>query len=144
MAEINFKSLVLAIILGFASWLWAFIIVGSAVYDFIANKPKSFDFGLYITMLIVNAVVSVVIFILYLWKYEQSNPIILDKWFMDAMIFGVIICGMNFIFDILFFGFFAQRDLVAYFFFETTTGYFYPLIIGEILLIAYLIYGSGK
>ncbi len=144
MVEINFKSLVLAIILGFASWLWAFIIVGSAVYDFIANKPKPFNFGLYIMMLIINAIVSVVIFILYLWKYEQINPIILDKWALDAIIFGVIICAMNFIFDILFFGFFAQQDLIAYFFFETTTGYFYPLIIVEILLIAYLIYGRGK
>jgi hypothetical protein len=144
MAEINFKSLVLATILGFASWLWAFIIVGSAVYDFIANKPKPFDFGIYITMLIINAIVSVVIFILYLWKYEQNNPIIVDKWALDAMIFGVLICAMNFIFDILFFGVFAQRDLVAYFFFETTTGYFYPLIIVEILLIAYLLYGKNK
>ena len=144
MAEINFKSLGLAIILGFASWLWAFIIVGSAVYDFVANKPKPFDFGLYITMLIINAIISVVMFILYLWKYEQCNPIIVDKWALDAMIFGVIICAMNFIFDILFFGVFAQRDLVAYFFFETTTGYFYPLIIVELLIIAYLLYGKNK
>jgi hypothetical protein len=143
LTEINKKSLVLVIILGFASWLWAFIIVGSAVYDFVANKPRPFDFGLYITMLIINAIVSIVIFILYLWKYEQTNPIIAEKWALDAVLFGAIICAMNFIFDILFFGVFAQRDLVMYFFFETTTGYFYPLIILEILIIAYLIYGKS-
>lgn len=144
MVGVNIKSLVLAIIIGFASWLWAFIIVGSAVYDFVANKPKPFDFGLYITMLIINAIVSVVIFILYLWKYEQNNAIIPEKWAIDAVLFGVIICAMNFIFDILFFGLFAQRDLISYFFFETTTGYFYPLIIVEILIIAYIIYGRKK
>ena len=117
MAEINIKSLVLAIIIGFASWLWAFIIVGSAVYDFAANKPKPFVFEVYVAMLIINAIVSVIIFVVYLWKYEQSNPIISEKWALDAVFFGAIICAMNFIFDILFFGLFAQRDLISYFFF---------------------------
>jgi len=144
LAEINIKSLVLAIIIGFASWLWAFIIVGSAVYDFAANKPKPFVFEVYVAMLIINAIVSITIFVVYLWKYEQSNPIIAEKWALDAIFFGAIICAMNFIFDILFFGLFAQRDLISYFFFETTTGYFYPLIIVWILIIAYIIYGKRE
>lgn len=144
LAEINIKSLVLAFILGFAAWLWAFIIVGSAVYDFVANKPRPFVFEVYVAMLVINAIVSVIIFVLYLWKYEQNNPIIAEKWALDAVLFGAIICAMNFIFDILFFGLIAQRDLISYFFFETTTGYFYPLIILEILIIAYIIYGRKE
>lgn len=144
MKEINIKSLVLAIIVGFAAWLWAFIIVGSAFYDFVANKPKPFVFEVYIAMLILNAIVSIIIFALYLWKYEQSNPIIAEKWSLDAVLFGAIVCAMNFIFDILFFGLFAQQDLILYFFFETTTGYFYPLIIVEMLIIAYIIYGRRE
>ena len=142
MAEINSKSLIIGIILGFAAWLWAFIIVGSSVYDFIENKPRPFDFGLYVAMLIVTAIVSIVIFALYLWKYEQNNPIISDGWGIDAIILGIIICAMNFIFDIIFFGLIAQRNLISYFFLETTTGYAYPFIIFEILIIAYLIYGK--
>jgi len=142
MAEINSKSLIIGIILGFAAWLWAFIIVGSSVYDFIENKPRPFDFGLYVAMLIVTAIVSIVIFALYLWKYEQNNPIISDGWAIDAIILGIIICAMNFIFDIIFFGLIAQRNLISYFFLETTTGYAYPFIIFEILIIAYLIYGK--
>ena len=142
MAEINSKSLIIGIILGFAAWLWAFIIVGSSVYDFIDNKPRPFDFGLYVAMLIVTAIVSIVIFALYLWKYEQNNPIISDGWAIDAIILGIIICAMNFIFDIIFFGLIAQRNLISYFFLETTTGYAYPFIIFEILIIAYLIYGK--
>jgi hypothetical protein len=141
MAEINSKSLIIGIILGFAAWLWAFIIVGSAVYDFAANKPRPFDFGFYLAMLIVTAIVSIVIFALYLWKYEQNNPIITNGWAIDAIILGIIICAMNFIFDIIFFGLIMHRNLISYFFLETTTGYAYPFIILEILIIAYLIYG---
>ncbi|MHA1256857.1 MAG: hypothetical protein ACTSPS_14795, partial [Promethearchaeota archaeon] len=88
------------------------------------------------------AIVSIVIFALYLWKYEQNNPIISDGWAIDAIILGIIICAMNFIFDIIFFGLIAQRNLISYFFLETTTGYAYPFIIFEILIIAYLIYGK--
>ena len=141
MAEINSKSLIIGIILGFAAWLWAFIIVGSAVYDFTANKSRPFDFGFYLAMLIVTAIVSIVIFALYLWKYEQNNPIITNGWAIDAIILGIIICAMNFIFDIIFFGLIIHRNLISYFFLETTTGYAYPFIILEILIIAYLIYG---
>ena len=141
MVEINDKSLIIGIILGFLAWLWAFIIVGSAVYDFAANKPRPFDFGFYVAMLIVTAIISIVIFALYLWKYEQNNPIVANGWAIDALILGLIICAMNFIFDIIFFGLIIQRNLISYFFLETTTGYAYPLIILEILIIAYLIYG---
>ncbi len=80
MVEIKSKSLIIGIILGFAAWLWAFIIVGSAIYDFIENKPRPFDFGFYVAMLIVTAIVSIAIFALYLWKYEQNNPIISNGW----------------------------------------------------------------
>ena len=141
MAEINSKSLIIGIILGFAAWLWAFIIVGSSVYDFIENKPRPFDFGLYVAMLIVTAIVSIVIFALYLWKYEQNNQIITNGWAIDAIILGIIICAMNFIFDIIFFGLIMHRNLISYFVLVTTTGYAYPFIILEILIIAYLIYG---
>ena len=101
MAEISIKSLIIGIILGFAAWLWAFVIVGSAVYDFAANKPRPFDFGFYIAMLIVTAIVSIFIFAFYLWKFEQNNPIIANNWAFDAIILGIIICAMNFIFDII-------------------------------------------
>ena len=141
MTKINSKSLIIGIILGFAAWLWAFIIVGSAVYDFIENKPRAFDLGFYVAMLIVTAIVSIVIFALYLWKYEQNNPIIINGWAIDAIILGIIICAMNFIFDIIFFGLIMHMNLISYFFLETTTGYAYPFIILEILIIAYLIYG---
>ena len=141
MVEIKSKSLIIGIILGFAAWLWAFIIVGSAIYDFIENKPRPFDFGFYVAMLIVTAIVSIAIFALYLWKYEQNNPIISNGWAIDAIILGIIICAMNFIFDIIFFGLIMHRNLILYFFLETTTGYAYPFIILEILIIAYLIYG---
>jgi len=142
LVKVKIKSLIFAIILGFVSWFWAFIIVGSAFYDFVENKPRSFDFGLYILMLIVTVIVSISIFAVYLWKYEQNNPIILDGWFIDALILGAIICAMNFIFDIIFFGIISQRNLITYFFLDTKTGYFYPIIILEIIIIAYLIYGK--
>ncbi|MFX1392946.1 MAG: hypothetical protein ACFFAH_05150 [Promethearchaeota archaeon] len=142
MAEINVKSLILAIILGFANWLWAFIIVGSAYYDWVANKPVSNpNIGYYFAMLILTAIISIIVLILYLWKWEQKNPIIPDKWAIDAIILGVIICAMNFIMDIVFFGIFFQRNLIAYFWIETTTGYIYPAIIIITLILAYLIYG---
>ncbi|MFX1309921.1 MAG: hypothetical protein ACFE8C_09520 [Promethearchaeota archaeon] len=145
MAEINVKSLVLAIFFGFASWLWAFIIVGSAYYDWVANKPvENFDFEVYVVLLIVNLIISIIITAIYLWKYEQKNPIISDKWAIDATILGVIICAMNYLFDILFFGVIMQRNLVAYFWLESTAGYSYPFIILMTLILAYLIYGRKE
>ena len=145
MVEINKKSLIFGIILGFLNWLWAFIIVGSAYYDFIANKPVvNPNLGVYITLIIVNFIVSIIAFSIYLWKYEQNNPIIPDKWAVDAIVLGVIICAMNFLFDIVFFGLFLQRNLISYFWLETTTGIFYPLIILVVLILAYLIYGRKK
>ena len=142
MADINIKSLVLAIILGFASWLWAFIIVGSAFYNFATNQQiENPNIGYYVAMLIINTIISIVVLILYLWKWEQKNPIIPDKWAIDAIILGAIICGMNFLMDILFFGIFTQRNLIAYFWLETSTGYAYPALIIITLLLAYLIYG---
>jgi len=145
MADINIKSLVLAIILGFASWLWAFIIVGSAFYNFATNQQiENPNIGYYVAMLIVNTIISIIIFILYLWKWEQNNPIIPDKWVIDAIILGAIICGMNFLMDILFFGIFAQRNLIAYFWLETSTGYAYPALIIITLILAYLIYGRKE
>ena len=145
MADINIKSLVLAITLGFASWLWAFIIVGSAFYNFATNQPiENPNIGYYVAMLIVNTIISIVVLILYLWKWEQKNPIIPDKWAIDAIILGAIICGMNFLMDILFFGIFTQRNLIAYFWLETTTGYAYPALIIITLILAYLIYGRKE
>ncbi|MFW9899336.1 MAG: hypothetical protein ACFFDO_08780 [Candidatus Thorarchaeota archaeon] len=145
MAEVNVKSLVLAIILGFASWLWAFIIVGSTFYDFATNQPiENPNMGYYVAMLVVTAIISIVILILYLWKWEQKKPIIPDKWVIDAIILGVIICGMNFLMDILFFGIFAHRNLIAYFWIETTTGYAYPSLIIITFILAYVIYGKKE
>ena len=145
MADINIKSLVLAIILGFASWLWAFIIVGSAFYNFATNQQiENTNIGYYVAMLIVNTIISIVVLILYLWKWEQKNPIIPDKWAIDAIILGAIICGMNFLMDILFFGIFTQRNLIAYFWLETSTGYAYPALIIITLILAYLIYGRKE
>jgi hypothetical protein len=144
MTEINFKSLIYAIVVGFAAWFWAFIIVGSAVYDFVENKPRSFIFEVYVSLLIINAIISAIVFALYLWKYERLNPIIPDKWLLDAILFGIIISAMNYLFDIIFFGVFLQQNLIIYFFIESTAGYFYPLIILEILLLAYLIYGREQ
>ena len=142
MAEINKKSLVFAIILGLVSWFLAFIIVGSAFYDYAANKPiTNPDMGIYITLLIVNAIISYIIVILYLWKWEQNNPIIPDKWAIDAIVLGAIICGLNVLMDVLFFGVMMQMNLFAYFFLQSTAGYFYILIIPITLLLAYLIYG---
>ena len=145
MTEINKKSLIFGIILGFLSWLWAFIIVGSAFYDFAANKPiENPDFGVYIGLLILTFIVSIIIEALYLWKYEQNNKIVPDKWALDAIILGAIICGMNYLFDIIFFGLFTDRDLFAYFFLESTAGYAYPIIILVILVLAYVIYGRKE
>ena len=145
MADINIKSLILAIILGFASWLWAFIIVGSAFYNFATNQQiENPNIGYYVAMLIVNTIISIIILILYLWKWEQKNPIIPDKWAIDAIILGAIICGMNFLMDILFFGIFTQRNLIAYFWLETSTGYAYPALIIITLILAYLIYGRKE
>ena len=142
MGVINKKSLVFGIILGLASWLWAFIIVGSAFYDYAANKPNTNpNMGYYITVLIVNAIISYFIVILYLWKWEQNNPIIPDKWAIDAIVLGAIICGLNVLLDVLFFGVMMQMNLVVYFFLQSTAGYFYILIIPITLLLAYLIYG---
>jgi hypothetical protein len=144
MTEINFKSLIYAIVVGFAAWFWAFIIVGSAVYDFVENKPRTFIFEVYVSLLIINAIISAIVFALYLWKYERLNPIIPDKWVLDAILFGIIISAMNYLFDIIFFGGILQQNLIVYFFIESTAGYFYPLIILEILLLAYLIYGRKQ
>lgn len=142
MAEINKKSLVIGIILGLASWFLAFIIVGSAFYDYAANKPiANPNMGIYITLLIVNAIISYIIVILYLWKWEQNNPIIPDKWAIDAIVLGTIICGINVLMDVLFFGVLMQMNLLVYFFLQSTAGYFYILIIPITLILAYLIYG---
>ncbi len=145
MAEINIKSLVLAIVLGFASWLYAFIIVGSTFYDFSTGQQiQNPNFGYYIAMLIVTFIISIIVLGIYLWKYEQKNPIISDKWALDAVVLGAIICGMNFLLDAIFFGVMLQVDLIAYFWLQTTTGYLYPLIILETLILAYLIYGRKE
>ncbi|TFG23403.1 MAG: hypothetical protein EU532_13510 [Promethearchaeota archaeon] len=144
MAEFNIKSLVFGIIFGFLSWLWAFILVGAAFYDWVANKPiENPNFGVYVTLLIVTFIVSIIIIGVYLWKVEQKNPIVANKWAIDAVILGIIICKMNFLLDALFFGMLG-RNLIAYFFLETTTGYLYPLIILETFILAYLIYGKNK
>ncbi len=142
MAEINIKSLILGIIFGLVNWLWAFFLVGSAYYDWVANKPiENPSFLTYVILLILTLIISIIIATLYLWKYEQKNPIIPDKWAIDAISLGVIICGMNFLMDIIFFGIILQVNLIGYFWFTSTAGYFYPLIIIETLILAYLIYG---
>ena len=143
MTELNFKSLVVGIVFGFLSWLWAFILVGSAFYDWVANKPIEHpNFGVYVMLLIITFVLSIIIIGIYLWKFEQTNPIIPNKWAVDAVVLGIIICAMNFLLDAIFFGM-TGRNLIAYFFLETTTGYVYPLIILETLILAYLIYGKN-
>jgi hypothetical protein len=143
MTELNVKSLILGIIFGFLSWLWAFILVGAAFYDWVANKPiENPNFGVYVILLIITFIISIIIIGIYLWKFEQKNPIIPNKWALDAVVLGIIICAMNFLFDAVFFGM-TGRNLIAYFFLETTTGYFYPLIILETLILAYLIYGKN-
>ena len=142
MADINKKSLIVAIGLGFAAWMWAFIIVGSAFFDYTTNQPiTNPDMGVYATVLIINTILTIVILSFYILKYEQSNPIISDNWRNDAIILGVIICAINFLLDALFFGIMG-RNLIAYFWLESTTGYMYPLIIIETWIIAYLIYGK--
>ena len=99
------KSLILAIILGFASWLWAFVIVGSAFFDYATNQPiQNPNMGFYAAMLILNLILTIVVIAIYLWKFEQKNPIIPDKWAIDAIVFGIILCGMNFLLDAIFFG----------------------------------------
>ena len=129
MTDLNFKSLIFGIIFGFLSWLWAFMLVGAAFYDWVANKPiENPNFGVYVALLIVTFLVSIIVIGIYLWKYEQKNPIILNRWAVDAVVLGIIICTMNFLLDAIFFGVFG-RNLIAYFFLETTTGYLYPLII---------------
>lgn len=144
MVEINKKSLILAIILGIASWIWAFIIVGSAFFDYTTNQPiTNPDMGYYVTMLIINAVITIIIAVLYIWKYEQNNPIILENWSLDAIILGVILCAINFLLDAMFFGMMG-RNLIAYFWLETTTGYLYPLMILETYIIAYFLYGKNQ
>ncbi|MBD3256503.1 MAG: hypothetical protein GF383_15515 [Candidatus Lokiarchaeota archaeon] len=144
MVKINYKSLVIGILLGFLFWLIGFVVVGSARYDFIANKPVPFNFGMYGAMLILTFIITLIILVVYLWKYEQNNPIIPDKWAVDALIFGTILCGMNVLFDIIFFGIFLGINLITYFFFQSTTGYIYPLIILETVILAYLIYGKNE
>ncbi len=145
MVEINIKSLILTFVLGFASWLWAFIIVGSAFVDPMTGQPiANPNFSYYMAMLIVNFILTIVVAALYMWKCEQNNPILAENWALDAIIFGVILCGMNFLLDALFFGVFMQKDLLSYFWLETTTGYFYPAIILETLILAYLIYGRKE
>jgi len=79
----------------------------------------------------------------YVWKYEQTNPIVAGNWAIDAIVLGAIICGMNFLYDALFFSMMG-RNLLAYFWLETTTGYFYPAIILTTYLIAYFIYGRNE
>lgn len=144
MVEINKKSIILAVILGFSSWLWAFIIVGSAFFDYSTNQPiTNPNMGYYFTMLIVNAIITIVVAAIYIWKYDQNHPILANNWALDAVILGVIICAMNFLLDAIFFGSMG-RNLISYFWLETTTGYFYPAIILETFLIAYIIYGRKK
>lgn len=144
MADVNIKSIILALILGFFSWLWAFIIVGSAFFDYTTNQPIATpDMGLYFSLLIVNAIITIVVLVLYLWKYEKDHPILEDNWFIDALVLGALICGINFLLDAIFFGM-QGRNLLSYFFLETTTGYLYPLIILETIIIAYLLYGRNE
>ncbi len=114
--------------------------MGSTYVDLMGN-PKPFVFEYYLTMLIINAIITILVIVLYMWMYEQNNPIIPDRWALDAVIVGIILCGMNFLLDSIFFGLFLHMNLIAYFWLQSTTGYFYPLIILETYLIAYLIYG---
>lgn len=120
------------------------MIVGSAYFDFATNKPiENPDPGVYVSLLIINLVVTLLILSFYLWKYEQKHPIIEDKWAKDAVILGLVICLINFLLDALFFGMMG-RNLLIYFFLESTTGYMYPAIILETLLLAYIIYGRKQ
>jgi len=145
LVDLNTKSLLLGIILGFLSWIWAFLIVGSAFFDYTTNEPISNpNLGLYAILLVVNIIISVIILGFYLKKYEQSNPIIPENWSLDALLLGGILCAMNFILDAIFFGLLMQRNLIAYYFLETTTGYFYPAIILITWLIAYFSYGKER
>ena len=92
------------------------MIVGSAFFDYSTNEPiENPNMGVYVWLLIVNLMITLVILALYLWKYEQDHPILDDNWLLDAIILGVILCGMNFLLDAMFFGMMG-RDLLAYFF----------------------------
>lgn len=145
MVKINFKSLILAIILGCDSWLWSFFITGSAFVDFRTGEQyKSPNLTLYIILLIINLVISIFFLTIYVWKYEQDTPIIPERWALDAIILGSTICSMKFLLDSIFFGVMSGMNLILYFWVQSAAGYVYPAIIFEILIIAYLIYGRRR
>jgi len=145
MVKINFKSLILAIILGFDSWVWSFFITGSAFVDFRTGEQyKSPNLTLYIILLIVNLVISIFFLTIYVWKYEQDTPIIPERWALDAIILGGIICSIKFLLDSIFFGVMLGMNLILYFWIQSAAGYVYPAIIFEILIIAYFIYGRRR
>ena len=142
MVKKNFKSLIIAIILGCDSWVWSLFITGSAFVDFTTfEQYKSPNLTLYIILLIVNIVISLFFLTIYVWKYEKDTPIIPERWELDAIILGSIICFMKFLLDSIFFGIIIGMNLILYFWIQSAAGYVYIAIIFEILIIAYLIYG---
>ncbi|HEY0087965.1 MAG TPA: hypothetical protein VGB37_03925 [Candidatus Lokiarchaeia archaeon] len=141
MVKINSKSLIIAIIFGVDSWFWSFFIVGRVFIDFeTGDQIKSPNFTFYAILLILNVIISLFFFTIYLWKYERENPIIIDRWALDAIIFGCIISGMRFFLDCLVFGLIFSFNLRLYFWIKSLSGYIYPAIIFEILILAYFIY----
>lgn len=145
MVKINFKSLIIAIILGCDSWVWSLFITGSAFVDFTTfEQYKSPNLTLYIILLIVNLVISLFFLTIYVWKYEKDTPIIPERWALDAIILGGIICFMKFLLDSIFFGIILGMNLIFYFWIQSAAGYVYTAIIFEILIIAYLIYGRRR
>lgn len=111
--EITLKKVGIPIVLSVIIWIAAFFIIG---WTQISDDPSIQD--LYLPMVVLFAVGTLILTIAFLWWYLPYVEVdIQNQWLQESLFVGILLMLVQFILDIVTFGFFLPNvDLLVYFF----------------------------
>lgn len=128
------KRFLVPIITGFIIWILAFFIVG---YTQMPDGPEE----LYLPMVFLSTIIWLIL-IIFVFRWYCNKYGLKNEWFREAILFGLIISILQFIFDIIaFMGMmgYTLTEFIDDYLLKSTVLILYPLIIAEVTLIAFLL-----
>lgn len=111
--EITPKRVIIPILYAILIWVVAFFVIG---WTQISEDPAIQ--ALYLPMVLLFSLGTLILTGGFLWWYLPHLAIdIQQQWLQESLFFGIIVMVIQFLFDIVTFGFFLPNvDLLAYFF----------------------------
>ncbi|MFX0090982.1 MAG: hypothetical protein ACFFBD_04400 [Candidatus Hodarchaeota archaeon] len=130
--EITPKKILVPLVIGLLVWIIAFFVIG---WTQISENPAIQ--ALYLPMVILFGIGTfLLILIFFYWYLPYLGIDMQNEWILESLLFGIIVMLVQFILDIITFGFFIPIDLGVYFFGlflgnpdGSTTIIMYPLIV---------------